>query len=74
MYESLTELIPDCDVTSEYGTWVDSSNGKGTSDNQPTMPHVSPGPAMRRYEQRVYAFVEEHQELGFYKSDGQEAG
>lgn len=63
MYESLTTLIPVL-ATDNFGEWIIDKEHDGTPEHPIQWPFVNYGEAVRKLEEEIYRFDEEHPDFG----------
>lgn len=63
MYESLTTLIPVLSADN-YGEWIIDKENDGTLEHPIQWPFVNYGEAVRKLEDEIYRFDEEHPDFG----------
>ena len=63
MYESLTTLIPVL-ATDNFGEWIIDKEHDGTPEHPIQWPFVNYAQAVRKLEEEIYRFDEEHPDFG----------
>ena len=66
MYETITEFLPKLE-DSNYGTWQVDTEHKGTEDDPIQMPFVGYDKTVHDLIHVIYAFVDNHEEMGLTK-------
>lgn len=61
IYKALTDYLPEIQHRS-YGEWVVDRESKGTAEDPIQMPYVSYSRMVRRFQNDVYDFMENHPE------------
>lgn len=61
IYKALTDYLPEIQHRS-YGEWVVDRKSKGTAEDPIQMPYVSYSRIVRRFQDDVYDFMENHPE------------
>lgn len=61
IYKALTDYLPEIEYRS-YGEWVIDRESKGTVEDPIQMPYVSYSRMVRRFQNDVYDFMENHPE------------
>ena len=63
MYECLTALIPALQ-SDNYGKWIIDKENDGTQEHSIQFPFVNYGEVVRKLENEIYHFEQEHSEFG----------